>query len=87
MKPRALFRILLKLLGVYFFILGACSAFTVAVQVMLTFQRNGSSAVSQYTYGQFTQPILQCAIGCYLIFKGEWIVLLAVPDSRRRCQE
>ena len=90
MKHKTLFRLLLKVVGVWLFVDGAGQLASYAANVLffLTQQVVGG-AWSQLWYSLFSLigPLLKSCIGLYLFFSGEWIVNKAIPSNRPYCPE
>jgi hypothetical protein len=86
MKYKTLFRVLLKLLGVYFVVSGAVSLIFRIDNLVAMY--GVSSARFEWrllsVLASFTLPV---AFGLYLFFGGKWIVDRAIPGNRPYCQE
>ncbi len=83
MKYKTLFRVLLKLLGVYFFVTGI--AWT--INQLSFFALGGGSPFFWTSLLRAGLPLVQSALGLYLFFGGKWIVDKAIPGNRPYCQE
>jgi hypothetical protein len=88
MKYKTLFRLALKVIGVYMVATGIPSFLGVIMGVL--------AVLGGYDNGNFTYPlffwipssgIFPILIGLYLFFKGEWIVNKAIPSNRPYCHE
>src|SRR5947207_13345932 len=87
MKYKTLFRVVLKLLGVYFGGVGFCS-FIGQVCNLIGFGFRGIPT-TQYWYYAFNllSPLAQIGVGLYLFFGGKWIADKAIPGNRPYCHE
>jgi hypothetical protein len=88
MKYKTLFRVLLKLTGVWL-VASAIPGFLTIVAFMvqsMTTAPLGQRLGSQYFYS-ILGPLAQLAIGAYLFFGGAWIADLAIPGNRPYCHE
>ncbi len=87
MKYKTLFRVLLKLLGVYLFATGAGSLPGAVLQLGVSLlQRQWSASWMMMLYAP-AYSVAYLAIGAYFFFGGRWIVNLAVPGNRPYCHE
>ena len=88
MKYKTLFRLGLRLIGVYFFITGVCYIPSSATNMwsMLSDQPVMSLQMVR-TIGWSLGPALQICAGLYLFFGGKWIVNKAIPSNKRYCHE
>jgi hypothetical protein len=89
MKYKTLFRVLLKLVGVYFTALGLC---TIAGQVlnligMLSYRAAVPSSQLTWYVLSFLSPALEMGVGLYLFLGGKWIADKAIPGNRPYCHE
>ena len=91
MKYKTLFRVLLKLLGVYFAGMGlVLLASQVGNFVSMVMFRRGQFAQPYQNwpyYLQLVSPLVQLGLGTYLFFGGKWIVDRAIPGNRPYCHE
>jgi len=91
MKYKTLFRMGLKLLGLYLIATGISPLFAFAMQLALSLFTAGiapfGGVQSWYFLVGLAQPIILIGTGLYLFFSGEWIVNLAIPGNRPYCQE
>jgi hypothetical protein len=94
MKHKTLFRLMLKLLGVWLSISGAASLLSIAGNwLYLTVQMIGLPASAgrpgyAYTYSfSAGGAILQIVAGLYLFFGGRWVADRAIPSNRPYCHE
>lgn len=88
-KPKTLFRLLLKLLGVWLFTLGIGSLAQSIISVIAISQMISGTSNPYYRQElpRLVQPLIETAMGLYLFFGGEWVVQRVTPDNRRRCPE
>ena len=87
MKHKTLFRVLLKLLGVWMFLGGVTGAIQDAVQVVGFLYRPAgfAGAMPWYAWVGFSSGPVSIFLGLYLFFGGEWIVNKAIPSNRPYC--
>ena len=87
MRYKTLFRILMKLLGVYFVVDGGAQLVMI-VPTALAMELMGSPRTSSsWQYFSLIYPVLLTAAGAYLFFFGQKVVALAVPSNRPYCAE
>ena len=86
MKHKTWFRLMLKLLGVWFLCMGITSAFDYAGSWMSTwlFDPRGTRVVAFYDLSTMQSHF---GIGLSLFFGGKWIVNKAIPSNRPYCHE
>ena len=86
-KYKTLFRVILKLIGVYLCLQATVSFFSLAASMLL---RNMTQNVP-LRWTQLTPGLIGFAIrgacGLYLFLGGNWIVNLAIPGNRPYCPE
>ena len=83
MKYKTLFRVLLKVLGVYFVVNGANNA---ALQV--AYALTVGPPVFDWSFAAVAPAYLvSVALGLYLFFGARWVVDKAIPGNRPYCQE
>ena len=88
MKYKTLFRIVVKLIGVYLVATALASAATYAVNLVAQYSRQGANfAWTTYSWIPWAGPCIRSALGLYLFFGGEWIINLAIPANRPSCPE
>lgn len=93
MKHKTLFRLMLKLLGVWIFVTGATSLLSLLGSLLMTFVPQGamrSAYASSYYYSLASSlpgVMLHMAAGLYLFFGGRWITDKAIPSNRPYCPE
>lgn len=88
MKYKTLFRVLLKLIGIWFALQGAMGVIhqsAIPIAGAISGIRFGGDFVLHVSTIVSFAP--QVGIGLYLFFGGEWIVNLAIPNNRPYCQE
>ena len=90
MRYKTLFRVMLKLLGVWLTANGLVSLVsTISNWAAMSLVRMGAGSVS-YTYPYWTGLLgsaVSTSIGLYLFFGGKRIVDLAIPGNRPYCHE
>jgi hypothetical protein len=89
-KYKTLFRLALKVIGVFFVFDGALK--TVAFAGWYVGELAGDAGawtrLIMRFMGSFTAGgVLQVLLGLYLFFGGKWIVNLAIPSNRPYCPE
>ena len=93
MKHKTLFRLMLKLLGVWVFVNGATFLMSLLGSLLMTFlpqQAMRAAYASTYYYSvasSLPSVILQMSAGLYLFFGGRWITDKAIPSNRPYCPE
>jgi hypothetical protein len=89
MKHKTLFRMLLKLIGVWTFVGGVqlVLAHLSQIIVMMTASYRGPREQFWYLIPSMLTTAAQLAMGAYLFFGGKWIVDLAIPGNRPYCHE
>ncbi len=81
MKYKTLFRMLLKAIGVWVFVVGIASLFSSLAYVFMgAFQ-------SFFWIAHLLGALSQLGIGIYLFFGGKWIADKAIPGNRPYCHE
>ncbi len=86
MKYKTLFRVLLKILGVYFAVWGITGFLSGVFWILFDLWVYESLYNWSPRYG-FTDSIVRIGIGLYLFFGGKWIVDKAIPGNRPYCFE
>jgi len=85
MKHKTLFRLFLKILGVWFTVTGVSQLLgTVA---WMFFQRRGINWSTWESMLSYVPLIIQVAVGLYLFFDGRWVADKAIPSNRPYCHE
>jgi hypothetical protein len=89
MKYKTFFRVVLKLMGVYFGGMGVCALVGQVFNVIGVLSFRSGLPSSQYWYYMFNlfTPVAQIGLGLYLFFGGRWIVDKAIPGNRPYCHE
>lgn len=90
MKYKTLFRLMLKIIGVWIFAEGAQSSVTLMAAIGYTYSQSPFLSVSSVAWYQIVQSagtLLYAAFGVYLFFGGKWIVDKAIPSNRPYCHE
>lgn len=89
MKHKTLFRLLLRLMGVYFFFLGATALPSTIFGVWGLLSELPTSQRMSFARALVwhLSPVLQVAVGLYLFFGGGWIVSKAIPSNKPYCHE
>ena len=82
MRYKTLVRILIKTLGVYFFVEGVLH-----MGSYLGFVLDNLGTVTTHRFSPLIRYFLQLAIGFYLFFGGKWIVDRIIPSNRPYCHE
>jgi hypothetical protein len=87
MRYKTLFRVLARLLGVYFFVTGLAQ-FAMAVAVLMQLPQRGAppGTITRLALN-LVGPAIQMVCGVYLFFRGRKLVDLAVPGNRPYCPE
>ena len=89
MKYKTLFRVLLKVIGVWVFVNGISSF--VSHLGMLGYYFTNSAMRGSGQLGYFAMnivaPLVQMGLGAYLFFGGQWVADKAIPGNRPYCHE
>jgi hypothetical protein len=85
MRYKTLFRMLLKAMGVYFFVMG-CGQLLGTAGVRLALQGNSGWTVAQ-GLSVTMAPLFNLSIGLYLFFGGRRLADMAIPSNRTYCPE
>jgi uncharacterized paraquat-inducible protein A len=87
-KYKTLFRLVLRIIGVYFFFQGVANG-PDSIAYALYFEGWSSGGTFGWiaTLMWIVSPFVQISIGLYLFFGGKWIVNKAIPSNRRYCHE
>src|SRR5262245_16079996 len=86
MRYKTLFRVLLKLLGVYFVITGLAQ-FVTTLEVLRQLLSRGAPGTISWQATNLIGPGIEMLCGTYLFFWGRRLVDLAVPANRPYCPE
>ena len=88
MKHKTWFRLMLKVLGVYFAASGITEFASSCFTVIYYYTTQPSNPQIQYWYlANALVPLMKIAVGAYLFFGGKWIADLAIPGNRPYCHE
>ena len=89
MKYKTLFRLLLKMAGIWIIIEGFSSLLGSAAGLVSSLFRDPQlrSVWLQGYLANMVQPALQIGLGAYLFFAGGWVVNKAIPGNRPYCPE
>lgn len=86
MKYKTLFRLGLKLLGVYFIVQGGIYLVSGIGQAVAAYSRGSAFPVS-FGLIQSGAHLVMVLVGVYLFLGGKWIVDRAIPSNRPYCPE
>lgn len=92
MKHKTLFRLMLKVIGVWVFVSGATSvvsqlgSFAYMSIQMVSLPAGVSRPPFQFLF-MLGGPIVQALAGLYLFFDGRWVTDHAIPSNRPYCNE
>jgi hypothetical protein len=89
MKYKTLFRMLLKVIGVWVFITGAGAFVGQLGYLAFYFTTPSMRGTGQQWYFVWSllSPCVQMGLGLYLFFGGKWIADKAIPGNRPYCHE
>lgn len=85
MRYKTLFRVLLKMLGIWFVVTSGTQLLSGIAQFAFS-GSSGNPSVAYIAMFGVTSAV-QLGIGFYLFFGGEWIVNLAIPSNRPYCPQ
>lgn len=83
MKYKTLFRVLLKVIGVWLVVEGLAAV----SWLMTTILGQDAGAALVMWAGQIAHASVELGLGLYLFFGGQWIADLAIPGNRPYCHE
>jgi hypothetical protein len=87
MKHKTIFRLILKALGVWLFVIGA-SGILGQIAWLIVGRRGVSSSIWPWeNIVGFLPQLLETSAGLYLFFDGRWVVDKAIPSNRPYCHE
>src|SRR5437868_8549201 len=86
MRYKTLFRLMLKLLGVYCFLIGIGSLISLATTIA-TIRRGGVGWTVEQGLMSAAYPVFYLLSGAYLFFGGRWLADHAIPSNRSYCPE
>ncbi len=91
MKYKTLFRLGVKAVGLLVFVEALASLLHSLMNVgIVLLESPGSIWTPGLTRSLYLAPasqLVKAALGCYLFFRGQWIVNLAIPSNRPYCPE
>ena len=88
MKYKTLFRVLLKVVGVWLGITGLINVVEALCYALIWYLDSGSFGTSFGFAGTYLAGgLLEFVAGLYLFFGGKWIVNRAIPGNRPYCPE
>ena|SRR5688572_32180588 len=87
MKHKTLFRLLLKLIGVWVFVGGLNNLFTQLGYLGYLLTNPAGMRQEWYMLIGLLGIFAQMGVGAYLFFGGRWIADLAIPSNRPYCHE
>lgn len=90
MRYKTLFRLGVKLLGVYFLMRAAVSGVGTVLRLVYLFMAAstvGGPGLAWFGWTEILTPLVTGLIGAYLFFGGKWIVDRAIPSNRPYCPE
>jgi hypothetical protein len=94
-KYKTLFRLMLKIIGVWLIVHAMLEWSTIVYRIIewvapiYPGNPSHSNLTSRRIWEvmQFAKPFAEAAVGLYLFFGGEWIVNKAIPSNRAYCHE
>ena len=87
MKYKTLFRLLIKVIGVWLFAEGVLALFGSIIQYVSYFSQSTSARPFWWIIVIPAQGLARVGLGAYLFFGGRWIVDKAIPSNRPYCHE
>ena len=88
MKYKTLFRVLLKVLGVWLFLGGVQGAIASIAQLFAyLYEPSFGGRIPAWTWAGLSVQVVPISIGLYLFFGGEWITNKAIPSNRPYCPD
>jgi hypothetical protein len=88
MKYKTLFRMLLKVIGVWVFVEGLGTLLgQIGYLIFMLANPTAGGAGHWYFLGNLILPLVQLGLGLYLFFGGKWIADKAIPGNRPYCHE
>ncbi len=89
MKYKTLFRMMLKVIGVWVFIEGISGFFGQLGYLAFVWGNPGAAGGGQSWYYllNIVPSLIQLGLGSYLFFGGQWIADRAIPGNRPYCHE
>lgn len=83
MKYKTLFRVLMKVVGVWLVVQGLAGVSSMMTQLMA---QDSNFPFAYYT-SQYSYSFVELGLGLYVFFGGQWIADLAIPSNRPYCHE
>jgi hypothetical protein len=90
MKHKTLFRLALKLVGVWLFLSATGQVFNWMGYLVMMFMPSMNMSMGAnwpYYVFQFAGLVIQMGLGLYLFFGGRWIADMAIPSNKLYCHE
>ena len=93
MKYKTLFRLMLKVLGVWLFVTAVTTTLAGVANLLASLfqQQSIAPGLTVWSYYPWSSmlfgPIAQIIASLYLFFGGKWIVDRAIPSNRPYCHE
>ena len=87
MKYKTLFRLVLKLIGVYLCVQAGMTVFTHLASVGVRGMGRGIPVNWNLSIIPLVSASVRAVVGLYLFFGGKWIADLAIPTNRPYCPE
>lgn len=86
MKYKTLFRLLVKIIGVYFVTQGLLHLIPqVVMMIQQVFDDRSPGIFARFW--RYGRALIEIILGLYLFFGGKWIVNKAIPSNRHYCHE
>lgn len=86
MRYKTLFRVWMKVIGVYFVVTNSASLISTLVRMGRILEDNAGLNIG-FLLQDGLPRMFTFAIGLYLFFGGKWITDLAIPSNRPYCAE
>ncbi len=91
MRYKTLFRVMMKAIGVWFFVMGMTNVIgEVARLIVMATQEEGFARpelIEPYQISSWIVTLCYVGAGLYLFFGGKWIANIAIPGNRVYCHE
>lgn len=87
MRYKTLFRVLVKVIGVWFLAQGVSSMITQAFTVVQAFIRDPNYLGTSWFEYMPIYPASYILVGLYLFLGGGWITEIAIPSNRPYCPQ
>ena len=85
MRYKTLFRVLLKVIGVWFVVQGVVGVLQATFQFLSWLDSSMPSTL--WPIGWLAGHVIQIVLGLYCFFGGKWLTDLAIPGNRPYCPE